>query len=82
MSDESYFLVSCSEDGDVSVSEIKDIDGYLRECIEDGIDLSARFFESMPEETDLMYWGGKRLLIKGRVVCVRPMTVTTKWKVE
>lgn len=38
------------------------------------VDLS-KFFREAPEETDPMYWAGRKLIIKGEIVVPQPVRI-------
>ena len=61
------FLITCDEDGDIRVQEVSEQD--VLELAADG---RPQFFEAQPPTADPNYWGGKALLIEGRIVTVKP----------
>lgn len=77
-----YYFIHCNEDGDICVVEyMKDeLLGDIEEEYWGDGDLS--FFDSMPNETDPMYWGDKILLIKGKIVTPQPVKVVDKYDIE
>lgn len=73
---ESYFVITCSEDGDIAVVT-KSASELVHDLEEEARDSGrmTEFFRAAPEEHDPMYWHGKRLIIHGRVVVPSPRDV-------
>ena len=77
----SYFIISCSEDGDVRVSE------YTREQVEAMLNspepgyLVRDFVDKVPHR-DISYWGGMAIIIKGEIVIPKVKEVVTKVTLE
>ncbi len=81
---ETYFVISGSEDGDIGIevrsrtefaATLKDPDygDEAERC------LSA---EELVENKDPMYWGGRYLIIKGKVVVPKAKEKVTEWEIE
>lgn len=72
-----HYLIYVSEDGDVSVTEYKKED--LLRAIKDR-DYGDLEFMCKLVETDPQYWGGKSLIIEGKIVSPRPVQVVTEYE--
>ena len=79
MTEETYFVIHCSEDGDVSVNHYtKD---ELLEALE-GEDYGADIgFHDSLERHDPQYWGRKILIIKGSIVVPKPKKVIESYDI-
>lgn len=73
-----YFVIQCSEDGDVSVIEYEKDELLSLINAEDCGDGS--FFDTMPE-SDLQYWKNKTLIIKGDIVSPKPVKVVKEYEI-
>ena len=77
----SYFIVSCSEDGDVYVSE------HTTEQLEkmlNGPEPDYRigdFVDKIPDH-NVAYWGGRSIIIKGEIIVPKAKEVVTKVTLE
>lgn len=83
MSDEKYYLIYNS-DGDVHILEMtkEQLQKYFDEQQEYKEESRAQFLEKMPEDSDTNYWGGKELIIKGKIVTPKAKEVVTKMEIE
>ena len=70
-----YFLIHCSEDGDISVDELTR--DALLERIHEKYYGDIEFFKDFPED-DLVYWQ-KALIIKGNIVVPKPVQLVEKY---
>lgn len=76
-----YFLISVSEDGDVSVSSWDSREKLLKDLEHD--ELNVADFAEKIEDCDPQYWGNHPyLLIKGHIVVPKPKQVTVSLDVE
>lgn len=75
-----YFLITANEDGETSVTQIRNIDAFLQE-LADGEHGSPQFIkdwqEYSPDPTD---WNGAMMLIRGEIVTPKPVRVVTKYE--
>lgn len=73
--------ISCSEDGDIAVNIFKDANKYLAELAELGS--PPEFFSDIDQlDRNPMYWGNRRLLIRGDAVVPKPKQVVTEWSID
>lgn len=76
-----YFLITANEDGETSVTQIRDIDAFLQEFA-DGEHGTPEFVEDWREYSpDPADWGGAMMLIRGEIVTPKPVEVVTKYKI-
>ena len=73
-----YFLIHCSEDGDVSVDKYEK-DALLL-AIKENYYGDIGFFDKMPDG-GVMYWGNRVLIIKGEIVIPKPVEVVKKYEI-
>jgi len=73
-----YFLIHCSEDGDVSVAKYEK--DALLSAIKENYYGDIGFFDKMPDE-NIQYWGNKVLIIKGEIVTPKPVEVIKKYEI-
>jgi hypothetical protein len=74
----SYFLIECSEDGDVSITQ-HDRESLVK-SISNGEYKNATFINSVPG-VDPQYWGGQVLVIKGEIVVPKPKEVVMEYDI-
>lgn len=86
MSDELYFVISGSEDGDAYFQAFKTAEEIKKwhEWDWDGEQLVEypEFLKKPPQEMNIPEWGNSVLIIKGRVVCPKPVKTVVKWEIE
>lgn len=77
-----YYIISCSEDGDVRVEELEsqDVEDYINAEPGDGVDPKRAM--AFLEGGDPMEWGGKYLIIKGVIVKPKAVERITKYEIE
>lgn len=79
-SEEMYFII-CNSDGETTVDQVskeelkKRIDGSWYGALEDVL-------KAVPRNADTNYWDGKILIIKGKVVCPKPVKVVERFEIE
>jgi len=74
----SYFLIVCSEDGDISVTPYNK-DELLEAIIEEDHDY-IKFMQNI-KDTNPQYWGNSRLIIKGEIVTPEPKDVVKEYDI-
>lgn len=75
-----YILITANEDGETSVTQIRDIDAFLRE-LADGEHGDPGFIDGhRPWQDDPADWKGAMMLIRGELVTPKPVEVVTKYK--
>lgn len=73
--------ISCSEDGEIWVRSIDNVSAYLAELSESGS--PPEFFDNFEQPgSEPMYWGRKRMLIKGDIVVPKPRQVVTEYSID
>lgn len=72
-----YFLIHCSEDGDISVKQYSK-DELLR-LLKDEDYGFIEFFDKMPKDSPV-YWE-KVLIIKGEIMCPKPIEVVKQYEI-
>lgn len=73
--------ISCSDDGEVWVRLIDNVSAYLSELSES--DSPPEFFDTFEQaDSEPMYWGRKRMLIKGDIVVPKPKQVVTEYSID
>lgn len=77
---EFYFLLSCSEDGDVRVESMSKAT-LLKRLDEKYYGENPKFVDRIPNN-DMMYWQGKMVLIKGKIVVPQTRQVVETYDVE
>jgi hypothetical protein len=77
---ETYFVISCSEDGETTVEAMSK--ETLLERIESEYWGSKEVFTELPDNSDTNYWGNGILIIKGKMVCPKAELVVTKYNIE
>ena len=73
-----YFLIHCSEDGDVSVTPYEKDD--LLRAIKNKDYGPIEFMENI-NYGDPQYWGNKSLIIKGEIVIPKPKKVVEEYEI-
>ena len=79
--DESYFLFTIHEDGDIYIREVE-IESLLADLTEEGSGFEAEDFQSEFEGGDPNYWNKRQLLIKGKIVAPKPVQKVTEYKID
>lgn len=75
-----YFLITANEDGETNVTQISDINAFLRE-LASGEHGDPGFIDGhRPWPADPCNWQGAMMLIRGELVTPKPVEVVTKYK--
>jgi hypothetical protein len=82
MPEETFVVISCSEDGDVRIQEWSKKD-LLEKVLGEHYYGTTECFTRMPRHNDPQEWGERKLLIlRGGVVVPKPVETVTKYEVE
>jgi hypothetical protein len=74
-----YFVIKCSEDGDVSFERL-DAAELTKRLSQDYYGEDVEWSGSAPDP-DSQYWGKRAVIIKGELVTPKPVDVVKRWEI-
>lgn len=75
-----YYIITTNDSGDIRISETTQ--KSILEMLKDEELDEDDFIEKLDGTEDLMYWGGKCIIFKGKIVTPTPKTTVSEFEIE